>query len=182
MTPDFEVEIELPACRCRLPHPMAEVVAARFEADSLKVSRSGSTAAGAVELAVMRVKVLRFRVSRTGALFNRAEAASEARSVDLTDDYFVAGEHVERLAAGMLRTMMRGDEQRAPAPSLLTPKWLPVFDVRSFTRTGAELLVVDDVDASRQLDVLAVGMKMPREAITIKPRRGWQGYGRTTVR
>jgi hypothetical protein len=62
----------------------------------------------------------------------------------------------------------------------LRPEWLPVFDVRTFIRTGTELHVLDDRDASSQLDVLAPGLAVPREAITIKPRRGWQGYGLPT--
>jgi hypothetical protein len=52
-----------------------------------------------------------------------------------------------------------------------------VFDVRTLTRTGAELFVVNDDDASNQLAVLAPALQLPREAITIKPRPGWCGYG-----
>jgi hypothetical protein len=43
--------------------------------------------------------------------------------------------------------------------------------------TGVELLVVDDDDAFVQLDVLAPGLGVDRDNITIKPRKRWRGYG-----
>jgi hypothetical protein len=58
-----------------------------------------------------------------------------------------------------------------------TSMWLAVFDVRTFTRTGVELFVVDDNDATSQLGVLAPALELPQDAINIKPRPGWQGYG-----
>jgi len=43
--------------------------------------------------------------------------------------------------------------------------------------TGVELLVVDDDDAFVQLDVLAHGLGVDRDNITIKPRKRWRRYG-----
>lgn len=43
--------------------------------------------------------------------------------------------------------------------------------------TGVELVVVDDENAFVQLDVLAPGLCVDRDNITIKPRKGWRGSG-----
>jgi len=37
--------------------------------------------------------------------------------------------------------------------------------------------VINDDDASDQLDALSQGLNVARSSITIKPRTGWQGYG-----
>jgi hypothetical protein len=42
---------------------------------------------------------------------------------------------------------------------------------------GVELVVVDDEDAFVQPDVLAPGLCVDRDNITIKPRKGWRGSG-----
>ena len=56
--------------------------------------------------------------------------------------------------------------------------WIQVWDVAKMIGTGIELHVVDDEDASRQLDALAEALTdTDRSRITVKPRRGWQGYG-----
>ena len=61
---------------------------------------------------------------------------------------------------------------------LPTRTWLQVWDAAKMIGTGIELHVVDDEDASSQLDALAEALTdMDRSRITIKPRRGWQDYG-----
>jgi len=43
---------------------------------------------------------------------------------------------------------------------------------------GVELYVADDEDATQQLNALAEAYPdFGREQMTVKPRRGWQGYG-----
>lgn len=53
----------------------------------------------------------------------------------------------------------------------------PVWDIETWSATGLEILVMDDDDASEQLDALCEGIGADRSSITIKPRTGWQGYG-----
>lgn len=53
----------------------------------------------------------------------------------------------------------------------------PVWSVEPLESLGVELHVRDDDDAFAQLDVLAIGLGMPRANITIKPRHRWCGYG-----
>ena len=56
--------------------------------------------------------------------------------------------------------------------------WLPIWDVRRMVAIGIELYVADDEDATGQLDALAEAYPdVGREQMTVKPRRGWQGYG-----
>lgn len=56
--------------------------------------------------------------------------------------------------------------------------WLPVWDVRRMVAIGVELYVADDEDATQQLNALAEAYPdFGREQMTVKPRRGWQGYG-----
>ena len=43
--------------------------------------------------------------------------------------------------------------------------------------TGIQVAVVNDDDAFDQLDIVAVGLGVDRDNITIKPRVGWRGYG-----
>jgi hypothetical protein len=65
----------------------------------------------------------------------------------------------------------------------LTSTWTrpgqPVWTVHPLPLqpSGVELLVVDDDDAFVGLDVLAPGLGVDRDDITIKPRAGWCGYG-----
>jgi hypothetical protein len=61
---------------------------------------------------------------------------------------------------------------RAPAHSA----WAPVF-TSQLIRTGYELRVCDDDDASAQLELLAAAAGLDRDRITIKPPPGWRGYG-----
>lgn len=37
--------------------------------------------------------------------------------------------------------------------------------------------MINDDDASDQLDALSQGLNVARSSNTIKPRTGWQGYG-----
>jgi hypothetical protein len=53
----------------------------------------------------------------------------------------------------------------------------PVWSTEPLQALGIELHVRDDDDAFGQLDVLAVGLGMPRAKVSIKPRTGWLGYG-----
>ena len=56
--------------------------------------------------------------------------------------------------------------------------WLQVWDVVRMIGTGIELHALDDDDASSQLTALAEALPdLERSQITIKPQRGWQGYG-----
>ncbi len=57
----------------------------------------------------------------------------------------------------------------------------PVWDIETWSTTGLELLVMDDDNASDQLDALSAGLGIDRSAITIKPRTGWQGYGHPDI-
>ena len=66
-------------------------------------------------------------------------------------------------------------------PALTLPEFQPVWSVRQWGRIGLEVYVVDDNDAFVQLDVLADGIRCPRDDLTIKPRAGWQGYGHPDV-
>jgi hypothetical protein len=53
----------------------------------------------------------------------------------------------------------------------------PVVSVLTLDRTGLEIAVRDDDDATAQLDLLARALEVPREALEIKPRAGWSRYG-----
>lgn len=53
------------------------------------------------------------------------------------------------------------------------------MDVRTLERTGFEVLVRDDNDATDALWRLARAAEL-RERITVKPRSGWCGYGYQT--
>jgi hypothetical protein len=57
----------------------------------------------------------------------------------------------------------------------------PVWNVSRWCSTGLELLVLNDTDASAQLDALSEALGLPRESITIKPRVGWRSYGHPDV-
>ena len=69
--------------------------------------------------------------------------------------------------------------RRVSATSTWTGPGQPVWTVHPLPLqpTGVELLVVDDDDAFVGLDVLAPGLGVDRDDITIKPRAGWCGYG-----
>lgn len=58
-------------------------------------------------------------------------------------------------------------------------EWLAVMAVRSLERTGFEVLVRDDDDATDALWQLARAAEL-RDRITVKPRVGWCGYGYRT--
>jgi len=63
---------------------------------------------------------------------------------------------------------------------LLTAPYLqfqPVWSIETWSRTGLELLVGDDTDASAQLDAISDTLSTPRHQITIKPTSGWHRYG-----
>jgi hypothetical protein len=64
--------------------------------------------------------------------------------------------------------------QMVTAPHL---QFQPVWEMETWSRTGLELLVDDDDDASVQLDALSEALSTPRRQITIKPTSGWQRYG-----
>ncbi len=69
---------------------------------------------------------------------------------------------------------LRSRPRRLPLPRA----WLPVWDVRRMVAIGVELYVADDEDATQQLNALAEAYPdFGREQMTVKPRRGWQGYG-----
>jgi hypothetical protein len=53
----------------------------------------------------------------------------------------------------------------------------PVWNVPRWTDSGFALHVVDDQDATEQLDALAEALEIERGLITINPVVGWQGYG-----
>ena len=55
--------------------------------------------------------------------------------------------------------------------------WMPIFDVRTFTRTGAELHASSEVYVDSQLEAIAPALEIQRDEITVKPPPGWRGYG-----
>jgi hypothetical protein len=176
VTREVDVEIELPACHCRVPHDVALAVQARFEAQDLRVSSRATPQAH--ELAVKRVRLLKVR-------FQQSHVAGEGYpgkppEFVVHDDFLESGEE-QRISTSLFQAAVLSEDQDgvvSDAPVFqLQPEWLPVFDVRTLIRTGVELLVFDDEDASRQLEFLAPALELPRDAITIKPRRGWHGYG-----
>jgi hypothetical protein len=57
----------------------------------------------------------------------------------------------------------------------------PVWNVPRWTDSGFALHVVDDQDATAQLDTLAEALEIERGLITINPVVGWQGYGHPTL-
>jgi hypothetical protein len=57
----------------------------------------------------------------------------------------------------------------------------PVWNVARWTDSGFALRVVDDQDATEQLDALAEALEIARDLITINPVVGWQGYGHPTL-
>jgi hypothetical protein len=66
VTPDIDVEIEFPACRCRVPQSIAQAVQESFEANGLRVvSRVAASTPAARELIVKRVERMRLEVPAT---------------------------------------------------------------------------------------------------------------------
>src|SRR6266545_5216537 len=88
-------------------------------------------------------------------------------------------------AIGTMMAMGSADDRlilwppNARATSTWTAPGQPVWTVHPLPLqpTGVELLVLDADDAFVQLDVLAPGLGVTRDNITIKPREGWCGYG-----
>jgi hypothetical protein len=171
----IEVEINVPVCRCRVPESHADAVRARLEQAGLRVT-AGPMAGGKRELDAKRAKPVSVKViaARDGAV-GRFD-----RWTPVAVEYFAASDThawAELIGGPVGARARRWVAQWRPT----APTWLPVFDVRTLTRTGAELLVIDDDDATRQLDVIAAALELPRDAITIKPRPGWRGYGHPTL-
>lgn len=154
--------------RCALPPPQTDEIFAGFQRAGFRLDPGTPAWARADDLIVVRA-------TRYNAVFDRELAAA-------IESFRMVGESAEPrsdrptapLPAGRLEKLMLPlGAVRLPART-----WIQVWDVAKMIGTGIELHVVDDEDASRQLDALAEALTdTDRSRITVKPRRGWQGYG-----
>lgn len=87
---------------------------------------------------------------------------------------------VRTLTSTSTRASLLAASITAGAYAVLTIRYAgfqPVWHLTTWASLGIELLVMNDDDATEQLDALSVGLGIPRSTINIKPRTGWQGYG-----
>ena len=166
---DFEVEFVV--CRCAAPADLARQLTIHFEHAGQRVHGGASThPRSLVTLDVAQVQafqVKRFAAPRRGGRPSSAAivAFGDMRMASLTS--VITG----HAADGVV------DLVRDPRRPAISSTWIPVFDVRTFVRTGVELYVSSEADADRQLDPIARALQLPRDDITIKPPPGWCGYG-----
>jgi hypothetical protein len=106
------------------------------------------------------------------------DAPSESSEEALTLSLLTAGIAVAHSQSRRLRQQILARS----VPRVTWPEFQPVWSVEHWCRTGHEIYVVDDTDASRQLNALSQGIGCRRSCLTIKPSVGWQDYGHPDVR
>jgi hypothetical protein len=172
---DFEIEHMV--CRCAAPVHLADKLQAHFaKVRGLRVRRQvGPSAYAAIELSVREVQYLQIKSPL---------AARQLLLLDPTAGQGMMRWHqsLDRAAIKQVFAELAANQVRPVAELVMVPRgssstWMPVFDVRKFVRTGAELYVASDLDADQQLDALAPALDMARGEITVKPPPGWNSYG-----
>jgi hypothetical protein len=83
--------------------------------------------------------------------------------------------------SSILEQRIKSSVASTPTLRRSVPEFQPVWNIDTWSRTGLELFVANDDDASTQLDALAEGLGCHRTQLTIKPRVGWLGYGHPDV-
>lgn len=154
--------------RCALPSAQVDEILDGFERAGFRLDPGAPSWARSDELIVVRAV-------RYDPAFHRQLAAAVA-------SLRAAGEQTRSqstpahlpLPEGQVQDLLRRLETRRDRPR----EWLQVWDIIKMISTGIELHAHDDDDASSQLDALTEALPdLDRPQITIKPRRGWQGYG-----
>ena len=150
--------------RCALPLAQVDEIFDGFERAGFRLD-PGAPAWGRVDDLIV------VRATRYDPAFHRELAAALA-------SLRAEGEGIElphTLAPSPLR---EGLLRRLRTLNARHRTWLQVWDVFRMIGTGIELHVLDDDDASSQLNALAEALPdLERSQITIRPGRGWQGYG-----
>jgi hypothetical protein len=173
-----EVEIEFQACRCRLPEAAAAAMRTNFERRGLRV-RMEPAAEGQRQLIVSRVLRLELENDIGAPPFAEARLEDDQAAQEASAAQHVGPQPnsvVTIVLAASLLADWRGLEMSSRR-SKSKPAWMPVFDLRTWTRTDIELFVFDDSDADQQLPLVAEAIGLNREMIEVKPPPGWNGYG-----
>lgn len=135
-----------------------------------------------------RANVVYAKLERSGLYVTRDERLRERRPDGAAVLHAVDRDEPE----AMLELVAESDALTAPAPGDSARRraaFQPIWSLWPMLGTlGFELLVVDDEDATRQLDTLYTAlagdpllMGINRSQLTIRPRGRWSGYGHPDV-
>ena len=168
-----DIEVEFVVCWCAAPADVASQLTTHFENAGCRVRRD--TVAHPRSLVTLHAaQIQTFQIKRFVAPARR-RGPTQANSAVITtlfaDASGVASVITGHAADGVAELVR---DTRRPA---ISSTWMPVFDVRTFVRTGVELYVASEADADRQLEPIAAALNLPRDEITIKPPPGWCSYG-----
>jgi hypothetical protein len=151
---------------CSCPSALAETqLEDGLAALGLRVFRETNPSAGRATLTGYRFSALPEASAQAFQRFQRAaEDFRAGRSSEAPD------------ASEVLESAFRKVEILPGWDDPSTPVWVAVFETATLTRTGVELLLVDERDADYVLPYLAQAWGRERQEIEIKPPGSW-GWG-----